>query len=729
MSLPTKITPTLGIFQAKTVTSNQQVTTISLNELSESIYNALTQYPYYIVVNGFTPLRERTKLMDFARAVRAKISPPSTSNREDINKVSFTKVYINRQQEKAQEGGATQYSRTHLRLPPHTDSSYMMLPHEIVAFHCIDADENGGETIMVPIDDILKNLEKNVLALLRDPVYPFGPHCHAIICGDEDNPLIRYYHAQVKQFLTPDNSLSQEHLAALKILDELLEQTHLLQKFHLQPGQILFMHNHKVLHGRTALSPETNRLLYRIRMHAASLGAQGQIAAAHNVETYMALATELKRIGRFEAALQQYRHGSELAQNNTKVLNAYGSLLLKTGQFDRANDIFRQCVALNPRDYQSGLALSSLARMRGDDLEAKALLKPVMQAHPLVVEDEYNPQQPKILRLRGIENAAYNILANSDGTFSKLLRGGHFSITNLLGKEDYNLLLFNIFENNVDTFNDFPSFDLILNTIACSDSKQASLLAAARFVDRYPHIPIINHPRQVLETTRNRNSVRLNTIEGVKFPKTEKVWWSGDALDEIINTIFGWGFKFPMIVRKVGSQTGQSVVLLDREFTLRKHFETSPTNQEYYIIQFQNCPIRHNVYHKMRLFFIDGTLYPVANVFNNTWNTHSGDRYNVMDKTEWMKAQERAYLGDPCGYLGCENFNRMHTIRDLVGLDFFGIDFTILPDRTIFIFELNAAMRHNFDHADNFPYTKPYLDNISHAFEQMIKNRVNKVKG
>jgi len=320
-------------------------------------------------------------------------------------------------------------------------------------------------------------------------------------------------------------------------------------------------------------------------------------------------------------------------------------------------------------------------------------------------------------------------LASSDGTFSTLLRGGHFSITGLLGEQDYNLLLFNIFENNVDTFNDFPSFDLILNTIACSDSKQASLLAAARFVDRYPHIPIINHPRQVLETTRNRNSVRLNTIEGVKFPKTEKVWWSGDALDEIINTIFGWGFKFPMIVRKVGSQTGQSVVLLDNEFTLRKHFETSPTNQEYYIIQFQNCPIRHNVYHKMRLFFIDGTLYPVANVFNNTWNTHSGDRYNVMDKTEWMKAQERAYLGDPCGYLGCENFNRMHTIRDLVGLDFFGIDFTILPDRTIFIFELNAAMRHNFDHADNFPYTKPYLDNISHAFEQMIKNRVNKVKG
>ncbi|MEO0688229.1 MAG: hypothetical protein AAFY76_25015, partial [Cyanobacteria bacterium J06649_11] len=349
---------------------------------------------------------------------------------------------------------------------------------------------------------------------------------------------------------------------------------------------------------------------------------------------------------------------------------------LKIGEFNRAEKIFRKCIALDPKDYESGLALSSLARMKGNQTEAKNLLKPVMEASPLIVEDDSHPQQQTILRLRGIENAAYSILASSDGTFSKLLRGGHFSITNLLG-EEYNLMLFNIFENNVDVLKDFPQFDLILNTIACPDSKRKSLLSAARFVDRYPHIPLINHPRKVLETTRHRNSIRLNTIPGITFPKTEKISWFGNGLDEIINTIYGWGFEFPIIVRKAGSQTGQSVILADNEFTLRKHFQNSPTNQEYYIIQFQDIPIRPNVYHKMRLFFIDGTLYPVANVFNNTWNIHSGDRYSIMDKQQWMQAQERAYLADPCGYLGYENFNRMHIIRDIVALDFFGIDFTI----------------------------------------------------
>ncbi|AFY57521.1 Taurine catabolism dioxygenase TauD, TfdA family [Rivularia sp. PCC 7116] len=725
MSIQAKHTPTLEIGRVKTASNTQQDTTLSLDELSKSISDALTQYPYYIVVNGFTPLRERNQLMDLARAIRAKISPPSRTNHEDFNKVSFTKVYINRQNGETEESSVTRYSRTHLRLPPHTDSSYMMLPHEIVAFHCIEADENGGESIMVPIDDILQNLDKEVVACLREPVYPFGQDCHAIICGDEDNALIRYYQAQIQRSLNENHLLSEKHQAALKALDELLDQNHLMQTFHLKPGQIVFMQNHKVLHGRTALSPESNRVLYRLRMHVNSLGNQGKIAAPQDVNSYMELATELENMGRFESALEQYRYATEFAADDMGVLNAYGSLLLKIGQFDRATEIFNQCKIIDPNDYESGLALSSLARMKGNQLEAKALLKPVMKAHPLVSENENDllPEQPTILRIRGIEDAAYSILRSSDGTSKKLLRGGHFAISDLLDDEDYNMVLLNVFENNVDTLNEFPKFDLMLNTIACPDSKQASLLAAARFVDRYPHIPIVNHPRQVLETSRIRNSLRLNTISGVKFPKTEKVWWSGDNLDEIIKTIFGWGFEFPFIVRKVGSQTGQSVALLDNEPALREHLHNSPTHQEYYIIQFQDCRIRHNVYHKMRVFFIDGTLYPVANVFNDTWDIHSGDRYSVMDKSQWMQAEERAFLGDTCGYLGCETFNRLYRIYDIIKLDFFGIDLTILPDGTIFIFELNAAMRHNFDHAKNFPYTRPYLERISNAFAQMVRDR------
>ena len=94
-----------------------------------------------------------------------------------------------------------------------------------------------------------------------------------------------------------------------------------------------------------------------------------------------------------------------------------------------------------------------------------------------------------------------------------------------------------------------------------------------------------------------------------------------------------------------------------------------------------------------------------------------------MADNKWTQERERAYLGDFVGYIGEQNFNRLRRIRDLLGLDFFGIDYTILDDGSLFIFEANAAMRHNFDHVRRFPYTGPHLQRISRAFHRMVEER------
>ena len=48
----------------------------------------------------------------------------------------------------------------------------------------------------------------------------------------------------------------------------------------------------------------------------------------------------------------------------------------------------------------------------------------------------------------------------------------------------------------------------------------------------------------------------------------------------------------------------------------------------------------------------------------------------------------------------------------------------MLADGGMFIFELNPAMRHNYDHAGNFPYTRPHLDRISAAFNEMVQRKL-----
>ena len=66
----------------------------------------------------------------------------------------------------------------------------------------------------------------------------------------------------------------------------------------------------------------------------------------------------------------------------------------------------------------------------------------------------------------------------------------------------------------------------------------------------------------------------------------------------------------------------------------------------------------------------------------------------------------------------------LHRISEVTSLDFFGIDFCVLPDDRLLVFEANAAMRHNFDHVAAFPYTKPHLDRISTAFTNMVLRRI-----
>lgn len=766
--------------------------TDELRTVAKAIGTALSTYPHFVVVSGYPAIADRTNLVALCQSVGAIATHSINGNTKPSRprKVSFTTVQIDPTKATA-AGGVTQYSRTHLPLPPHTDSSYMARPHELVAFQCIASDQTGGNSIMLPVKDLLPQLDRSIVELMRSPVYPFGKHTYPLLVGESGHELMRYYQAQVEHSVTAETTaLAAPYRAVLEALDSVLDQAYHSYQFHLQPGQIVLMHNHRVLHGRTGFEPGSDRLLYRVRLHVDSFGTAAGDQAEHRSEptdarsfvyaphqewssdtsdrrrepsriatieqnklntteladmgdkqdtplrtpvaspmlelatSLTAVAKTLEKSREFGDALDHHRQACQLAPQERSVIKAYGDCLLKTGRFADAAHIFERCLAIAPDDYESGLALSSLALAGGNSEAAQNLLKSVVQQHPYVPKHPADRHKPTLVRMRGLDGSAYKLMRRPDGTYKYLLRGGHFAIRDLVDRQRYNITVLNIFDNNVDELQTNPEADLLLNVIACPDGKRASLLTAARFVDRYPGLPIINHPRQVLETTRERNALRLNLISGVSFPKTEKFRWNGVSVEAAVKAIWGLGFTLPLIMRRVGTQTGSSVALIQQATALRSHLQNLPPQEDYYLIQFKDCRNEKGIFNKMRVFFIDGYLYPVANLFNDTWSVHSGDRYQVMAKTDWMQDSEKAYLQDPVGYLGQANVDKLYKICDVIGLDFFGIDLTVLPDGTLFIFELNAAMRHNFDHADNFPYTRPHLERISTAFDGMIQRRL-----
>ena len=115
-------------------------------------------------------------------------------------------------------------------------------------------------------------------------------------------------------------------------------------------------------------------------------------------------------------------------------------------------------------------------------------------------------------------------------------------------------------------------------------------------------------------------------------------------------------------------------------------------------------------FRKMRLFCIDGEAYPVVCHFDHVWNVHGGNRRTAMKTSTEVMGQEQAFLADWREYIGAKAASAVEEVFARTRLDFFGMDFSVDDDGGLFIYELNATMRHSFDHAKvpptNCPMTK-----------------------
>ena len=144
---------------------------------------------------------------------------------------------------------------------------------------------------------------------------------------------------------------------------------------------------------------------------------------------------------------------------------------------------------------------------------------------------------------------------------------------------------------------------------------------------------------------------------------------------------------------------------------------------EHYLIRFKDILFGGTYRRKMRLFCIDGTFYPVVCHFDTYWNVRGDNRKEIMATNEALMAEEKRYLADWRSYVGAANADALERLPEVVGLEFFGIDFNFDEDG-VFIYELNPTMRHSFDHAKNFPYKMEYDQATSAAFAEMIEKRL-----
>ena len=172
------------------------------------------------------------------------------------------------------------FSQTNAEASMHTDTQYFSEPEPYFGLFCIKpAKDGGGMSQVIDSRVVLNNLsEVDGEDLLTELARPFPFRVPNIFTKDPYNQVpeitwapiissngIRYRKDTLISALSVDGvSVPDSQLSALESFEEALGRAP-ITNYKLGAGDVLFVNNHRLLHGRTAFE-DADRLMLRVRV-------------------------------------------------------------------------------------------------------------------------------------------------------------------------------------------------------------------------------------------------------------------------------------------------------------------------------------------------------------------------------------------------------------------------------------------------------------------------------
>jgi len=173
------------------------------------------------------------------------------------------------------------FSETNSEASLHTDSQYLAEPEHYFGLFCIKPDQFGGGASQIvdgnAVIDQLRGTRGETVLCELGKLYPFRlPSVFTKDDGDLDAEVIwapilsanrvRYRHDTLMSALDLDHvEIPDSQLEAISAFEEVLHEIR-VDEYSLEAGDVMFVNNYRMLHGRTAFE-DSKRFLYRVRMN------------------------------------------------------------------------------------------------------------------------------------------------------------------------------------------------------------------------------------------------------------------------------------------------------------------------------------------------------------------------------------------------------------------------------------------------------------------------------
>jgi Flp pilus assembly protein TadD len=403
--------------------------------------------------------------------------------------------------------------------------------------------------------------------------------------------------------------------------------------------------------------------------------------------------------------------------------NAYNGLW----QYDAAIAAYNEAVRLDPQFLAAWVNLGNAHREKND---ADAAIAAYQQA--LSVDPAYIPAHVNLAMVLFNQGRLEEAKQHRDLAYGKqcvfATRAATAVRTVLLlcdaGKGNVPLdFLFPLHSNNQiewmikygasDQYQKLPPYDLVFNAIGDPDVSGPAVEAVANFLSVCAK-PVLNPPEAVARTARFLMPELLKGIDGAYIPpawlvEPEGAWHASPL------------FSFPALVRPFSSHGGRGLTLVESREALA---QIQPQGAMH-ICGYHDYRSPDGYYRKYRVIFVDRIPYPYHLAISENWMVH----YLTADMPAhpWKLEEERRFLEDPAGALGERGMAALAEIGRRLDLDYAGVDFSVLPDGRLLIFEANATMlAHPEKVIAELKFKNPYIQRIFDAFEALLARAVRR---
>lgn len=255
--------------------------------------------------------------------------------------------------------------------------------------------------------------------------------------------------------------------------------------------------------------------------------------------------------------------------------------------------------------------------------------------------------------------------------------------------------------------------DCVFIAIA-EDTRKNAVIAEAGRIARETGLPVVNESDRIQQLSRSHVPLLLAGVPHVLVPECLAARWPFQHLP-----------TFPLLVRPVFSHAGQFLRRVDSEDELELYIRATGGEQDYYITKFVNFMSHDGLYRKFRVVFVAGEPYPVHLAIHDDWAIWY---YNArMEKFQERRAEEAHFMCAMEAYFSVPILTALRKVAAVIGLDYFGLDFGVLADGTVVVFEVETGMIvHDQDPEDIYPYKGKCIARIRHAVEAMIDRKAGR---